>query len=453
MSSTNVGDRLDSWKEIAAYLKRDERTVQRWENERGLPVHRLEGKRRDVVIAYTAEIDAWLGGHSKLNGHNHNQGAEGTSPGAEIAQRRPFSRRVRGLTLVLGAGLIVAIATWQVWTRIPGEPDHFEVKGNKLTVFDRQDRKVWDYRFEFPLAEGLYRRGDGDSWPRRELALLRDIDGDGHVEFLFVTYPEQLADHDRAYFACFDHRGRLRWRYKPNRTVRFGDTAYARHRVIFFRFSAAEGNARSHIWLVTIDMLDFPSSVVKLDAGGKVLAEYWHAGHIDLLCDGKLARRRVLLVAAFNNERSEAAISVLDYDNPAGRSPAENMSYLCTDCPHAYPLAYFLFPASVLGRAVDIRPAVYEIRPRADGVDFSVNVGSLPSGGQAEEHYTLDETLHLRSAEPGGGYQYIYDDLRDRGRIKKPFDSKAELQRMRRIRYWDGHHFTTVPPSGILKQR
>ena len=33
-------DRLDSWKEIAAYLKRDVTTVQRWEKREGMPVHR-----------------------------------------------------------------------------------------------------------------------------------------------------------------------------------------------------------------------------------------------------------------------------------------------------------------------------------------------------------------------------------------------------------------------------
>ena len=34
------GDRLDSWKEIAAYMKRDVTTVQRWEKREGMPVHR-----------------------------------------------------------------------------------------------------------------------------------------------------------------------------------------------------------------------------------------------------------------------------------------------------------------------------------------------------------------------------------------------------------------------------
>jgi len=52
--------RLDSWKEIAVYLCKGERTVKRWESERSLPVHRLPGGGRGSVYAYTAELDAWL---------------------------------------------------------------------------------------------------------------------------------------------------------------------------------------------------------------------------------------------------------------------------------------------------------------------------------------------------------------------------------------------------------
>jgi len=51
-------ERLDSWKEIAVYLKRDERTVRRWEKE-GLPVHRKVHKKQASVFAYREEIDAW----------------------------------------------------------------------------------------------------------------------------------------------------------------------------------------------------------------------------------------------------------------------------------------------------------------------------------------------------------------------------------------------------------
>jgi eukaryotic-like serine/threonine-protein kinase len=51
--------RLDSWKEIGAYLKRDVTTVRRWEKREGLPVHRHVHDRRDSVYAYRVEIDRW----------------------------------------------------------------------------------------------------------------------------------------------------------------------------------------------------------------------------------------------------------------------------------------------------------------------------------------------------------------------------------------------------------
>jgi Tol biopolymer transport system component len=52
-------DRLDSWKEIAAYLKRDVTTVQRWEKREEMPVHRHLHDRMGSVYASRAELDAW----------------------------------------------------------------------------------------------------------------------------------------------------------------------------------------------------------------------------------------------------------------------------------------------------------------------------------------------------------------------------------------------------------
>src|ERR1700676_565881 len=56
-------DRLDSWKEIAAYLNRDVTTVQRWEKREGMPVHRHLHDRMGSVYASRAELDAWA--HSR----------------------------------------------------------------------------------------------------------------------------------------------------------------------------------------------------------------------------------------------------------------------------------------------------------------------------------------------------------------------------------------------------
>jgi tetratricopeptide (TPR) repeat protein len=57
--SKSPDDRIDSWKAIAAFFGRDERTVKRWEKERGLPVHRLPGE-RGGVFAYRQDLTDWL---------------------------------------------------------------------------------------------------------------------------------------------------------------------------------------------------------------------------------------------------------------------------------------------------------------------------------------------------------------------------------------------------------
>src|SRR5216684_2241734 len=54
------GDRLDSWKEIAVYLDREVRTVQRWEKREGLPIHRQFHVNAGTVWAFKPEIDAWF---------------------------------------------------------------------------------------------------------------------------------------------------------------------------------------------------------------------------------------------------------------------------------------------------------------------------------------------------------------------------------------------------------
>jgi Putative lumazine-binding len=59
---------LESWKQIAAYLDRSERTVRRWEATEGLPVHRREHERQDTVFAFKHEIEAWSRWRTKCPG-------------------------------------------------------------------------------------------------------------------------------------------------------------------------------------------------------------------------------------------------------------------------------------------------------------------------------------------------------------------------------------------------
>jgi adenylate cyclase len=57
---TERGERLEGWKEIAAYLKRDVRTVQRWEKTEQFPVRRQMHRKLASVLAFKNELDRWM---------------------------------------------------------------------------------------------------------------------------------------------------------------------------------------------------------------------------------------------------------------------------------------------------------------------------------------------------------------------------------------------------------
>jgi tetratricopeptide (TPR) repeat protein len=82
--------RLKSWKQIAAFFGTDERTAKRWEQKRGLPVHRIPGGAKATVYAEIAELESWLKGN--------------------VASASPPTRSRRRLFLAGMAAALIALA-------------------------------------------------------------------------------------------------------------------------------------------------------------------------------------------------------------------------------------------------------------------------------------------------------------------------------------------------------
>lgn len=107
--------RLDSWKEIAAYLNRDVTTVQRWEKREGMPVHRHQHDRIGSVYAFRGELDAWAGSRNLPTAQENGKsvilpGAPAPPLPAELSNSRTRWKPVvalalAGVALVIGAGL------------------------------------------------------------------------------------------------------------------------------------------------------------------------------------------------------------------------------------------------------------------------------------------------------------------------------------------------------------
>jgi TolB-like protein len=122
-SGRELSERLDSWKDIAAYLRRDVSTVQRWERREGLPIHRHFHDRQGSVYAFRHELNAW----------QRNRGASPTGPSpqsgeAALQHVRPRASSVVGLPMFVFAVLTLAALTLGLARGRVGPASALEIK-------------------------------------------------------------------------------------------------------------------------------------------------------------------------------------------------------------------------------------------------------------------------------------------------------------------------------------
>lgn len=144
---------LQSWKEIAAYLERDERTARRWEKEEGLPIRRHRENRRSSVYAYPSELEAW-----RLK----------RVPAATPGERW---HGLKGWSVAVGLLLILPVAWFVAYGPILNPPNPV-VEAGGITM-----HQVWDGPFvddlgDFSLDGRLLTYTD---WDTGDLAL-RDLE-------------------------------------------------------------------------------------------------------------------------------------------------------------------------------------------------------------------------------------------------------------------------------------
>jgi Tol biopolymer transport system component len=137
-SSKPPEDRLDSWKEIAAYLNRDVTTVQRWEKREGMPVHRHLHDRAGSIYASRAELDTWV--HSRSQ--RATQENEGSTPSLALpppasGEKAPSPNRWGALLpIALVGALLIAAAVWLKKTEYFWRSPIADAQFHTVTDFD-----------------------------------------------------------------------------------------------------------------------------------------------------------------------------------------------------------------------------------------------------------------------------------------------------------------------------
>ncbi len=148
--------RLESWKEVAAFFGRTERTVMRWESERGLPIHRLPGDLRSRISADVDELEAWL---RSADGPDHETAASPAHqvemPVAAIAEPQANVRRTSSYILpsLVAATILTGAALFWGTGQFRSTPHAAP-----------------------PEAQALYVRGMADWGARTPVSLTRAVD-------------------------------------------------------------------------------------------------------------------------------------------------------------------------------------------------------------------------------------------------------------------------------------
>jgi tetratricopeptide (TPR) repeat protein len=143
--------RLDGWKAIAGYVKRDRSTAIRWAQKNGLPVRRIQDAPGGAVFAYKRELDAWLsGGGEALTG-------EPPVPAPAAPQRTPMR------TVLAGAGglaLIIAVLALAALARPSARASRLLPEDAAMTRVYLQARDDWAKRTPQSLRAAIAEFGE-----------------------------------------------------------------------------------------------------------------------------------------------------------------------------------------------------------------------------------------------------------------------------------------------------
>ncbi len=462
--------RLNSWKEIAAYLDHDVRTVIRWEKERGMPVHRVPGGKGHGVFAFSGEINEWLVSDGKrsqdlqvLLEHprpapvapnsavaplakvvssvpSPSRAEDTTAPttvpivSTHLPSARPSPIRISfhariGLTAITAATVIAAVVFFA--GNGPSAPvSMISWKDNKLIAWNESKGIQWVR--DFPPHHNIPLLANPDA-----PGYVGDLDGDGSEEIV-VGADALNGKRSNPEWYCFSRSGQLLWRFTPDDRLSFGEgdyrppwgrAAWNVHRV--------PGNKR--IVLAMTHEVWWPSLLILLDAQGRVVDRFVNSGWIYEWYWVERAERSLLLVSGVSNSNSCGMMAVIDGSHASGSSPEERGSpYECKNCPPGRPLRYFVFPRSELNIAMGAeynRAGIGLFQDR-----FVVSTAETDPGGitvRAKAMYEFSPDAELQRANFNHEYWDLHRRLEFDGKIHHSQEHCPERYGPRLVRSWD----------------
>jgi hypothetical protein len=405
--AASTATRLNGWKEISNHLGKSVRTVQRWEREYALPVHRIGKEGGEIVFAFREEIDQW---------------SRRSAPKKDDPQANRTAARLPRLVLAGAALTFLAGTGLAFWLMRPGgQPVSASVEGRELIVRDGMKRSVWTKPLDFEPAANNYQ--SLDTGHGLHSALVTDLDRDGSNEVVLGIHSS--ARNEAQGIRVFNRDGSIRFVVAPDAHVTFGSEEFAGPWLLYRLFVSDNPDGSRSLWAAFIHGLWFPSLLLEVDAAGKTKSEYWSNGYVESVSIARWAGKDIVLVGATNNDNRGASLAVFDYGNVRGSAPASQSRYACRTCGPGAPREFVIFPRRCIAKAMNGQATVTEA-----WIDKNDLIHVLVSEGPADSNftfaagvwYTLGRDLSVKKAEFTAESVGVHQSLEARGKIDHHFD-------------------------------
>ncbi len=446
---------LSGWKEIAAYLGRGVRTVQRWERYLALPIHRIPTPRHgQIIYAVRDELDVWRASrahvdfddraHPEVPGDVSDYADDRALPGVPVrpwfedAVERVSSESRGRRRLLVPIGLAVAVVLlvgvglvageWLESRRVAAEiPASFRFQAHQLLALDRGGRVIWSHDFGVQVT---------GRWLMDLVAMPVDLDDDGQLEYVaavgFGPDPNAPPTRSDALF-CFNSHGDVRWSVTPQVSLNFGGEEF-RGPWRLQSFTVSQDGPNRKVWAAFSHHTWRPAFVLEIGPDGTHSMRYVQSGWIWALASWQTPEGSFLAAGGVDNERERPSLALVSLSGEPAHSPNTAGSRdECRGCLPGVPDAYFLFPRSEVTAASRTSPYGYINTLHVVGDRLKVRVHDTP---QAARIGFVSPDLQIHELEGSDAYWAEHRNLEDEGRIGHTVENCPERTTPREVRVW-----------------
>ena len=328
-------------------------------------------------------------------------------------------------------------------------PDYARAKDEYLITYNKKGEKLWEKH----IGVGYNLKDMDTLYNSNENYLTTfDVNGDGRKE-VFAAFGLLKKVNRENQLTCFNFDGTEKWRFEFHRQIKYGDEIFAdKYKLISFIVGDFDKSGEPVIIAIAQHTPYYPTAIIRMDAEtGKLLSEYWHAGHIDQNIFHKdFNKDGIDEIFCFgqNNSLNLAPLLILDPRNIQGFSPSTK-DFIPESIDIGIEMYYILFSRSDVN-ILDGRKRNYctQLEFTSDGyLRVAVSEKRDPQDIMVDYclYYYFDSKMNCVKIGDDDKLTALHQKLEADGKLTKKLDKQYYEDLRKNVLYWDGEKFVKEP--------